>query len=584
MLIETRSCQNCKNQFVIEPEDFDFYKKMCVPPPTFCPDCRAQRRMLWRNERTYYKRPCNAPGHSEGVISIIAPESPFVIFDQQYWWSDSWDPLDAGRDLDFSKPFFKQYRELLERVPIIALSNTNSVNSDYCSSAAWNKDCYLISGGGWDERVSYANRAVKVKDSLDVYIVDNSELCYDCSYCTKCYRLLMSRNCEACSESAFLYNCRNCSSCFGCANLRSKQYCFFNEQLTKEEYERRVRSADIGSFRALQGVARRFHNCVYLKAIHKYADIMNCTNATGDHIRNARNCRDCFDIGGDDTEHCRFVNWSGFKTKDLYDTGPGAGWNSEMLYEGLDLNDSSRLVGCVTNYNCQDMWYCVNCHNSSDCFGCYGLRSKQHCILNKQYSEEEYKALLSSAKEHMEKMPYIDAQGRRYGLGEFFPPEIQPFAYNETIAQEYFPLTKEVATRQGHRWREQDARHYTVTLHARDVPDHIKDVSDDILREIIECEHAGACLEQCTTAFKIIPGELQLYRRLGIPLPHLCPNCRHYQRLAQRNSLKLWHRQCMCNKSHREHSGQCLNEFETSYAPERPEIVYCEQCYQQEIS
>jgi hypothetical protein len=27
----------------------------------------------------------------------------------------------------------------------------------------------------------------------------------------------------------------------------------------------------------------------------------------------------------------------------------------------------------------------------------------------------------------------------------------------------------------------------------------------------------------------------------------------------------------------------CNNTFETSYAPERPEIVYCERCYQGEV-
>ncbi|MFH1193084.1 MAG: hypothetical protein V1656_02080 [Candidatus Jorgensenbacteria bacterium] len=29
--------------------------------------------------------------------------------------------------------------------------------------------------------------------------------------------------------------------------------------------------------------------------------------------------------------------------------------------------------------------------------------------------------------------------------------------------------------------------------------------------------------------------------------------------------------------------GKCPNEFETSYAPERKEIVYCESCYNAEV-
>ncbi len=34
---------------------------------------------------------------------------------------------------------------------------------------------------------------------------------------------------------------------------------------------------------------------------------------------------------------------------------------------------------------------------------------------------------------------------------------------------------------------------------------------------------------------------------------------------------------------HHHGKGRCPNEFETSYAPDRPEIVYCESCYQSEV-
>ena len=39
----------------------------------------------------------------------------------------------------------------------------------------------------------------------------------------------------------------------------------------------------------------------------------------------------------------------------------------------------------------------------------------------------------------------------------------------------------------------------------------------------------------------------------------------------------------MCDKTNHDHNGKCQIEFETSYAPERLEIVYCESCYNQEI-
>ena len=69
----------------------------------------------------------------------------------------------------------------------------------------------------------------------------------------------------------------------------------------------------------------------------------------------------------------------------------------------------------------------------------------------------------------------------------------------------------------------------------------------------------------------------------NVPLPHFCPNCRHFNRLKQRNPMKLWHRNCMCQNTAHGHDGICANEFETSYSPNRPEIIYCEKCYQQEV-
>jgi len=56
---ETKTCQNCKAQFTIVPEDFAFYDKLKVPPPTWCPQCRLQRRLTQINVRVLYKRTCD---------------------------------------------------------------------------------------------------------------------------------------------------------------------------------------------------------------------------------------------------------------------------------------------------------------------------------------------------------------------------------------------------------------------------------------------------------------------------------------------------------------------------------------------
>jgi len=175
----------------------------------------------------------------------------------------------------------------------------------------------------------------------------------------------------------------------------------------------------------------------------------------------------------------------------------------------------------------------------------------------------------------MEEMPYIDKNGRVYKYGDFFPSDLAPFAYNESIAQEYYPLSKEQALEHGYLWKEIEERNYNITMRNENIPDDIKTVGDDFVNQMIECGHQGKCLEQCTEAFRVTSHELEFYRRMSLPLPRFCPNCRHYQRINLRNPLKLWHRKCMREG--------CQNEFETSYAPERPEIIYCESCYQQEV-
>ncbi|NVN97130.1 hypothetical protein HXX01_02765, partial [Candidatus Nomurabacteria bacterium] len=197
-----------------------------------------------------------------------------------------------------------------------------------------------------------------------------------------------------------------------------------------------------------------------------------------------------------------------------------------------------------------------------------GLKNKQYCILNKQYTKEEYFEMIEKIKKHMDNMPYIDAKGRVYKYGEFFPYELCPFGYNEAVINDHFPLTKEEILERGYPYKEKQDNKYIITLKAKDIPDDIKDTDDSILNEVIECEESGK-------AFKITPFEFQFYQRMNIPIPRLHPDERYKKRLAFRNPMVLYTRKCM-------HEG-CNNEFETTYAPERPEMIYCKECYQREV-
>ena len=576
---ETKICQNCKGSFAIEPEDFTFYDKIKVSPPTFCPECRTQRRMMFRNERVLYKRNNNTIGKDgEQIISIHRPEALVTVYDDRTWWSDAWDPMVYGQEYDFSRPFFEQFKKLYSTIPLINLSVTNNVNCNFCNVSEGDKGCYMVSGSEHNEDTLYSNRIVENKQSSDLYIAFNNELCYDLTNCTKCYRTLFSANSQECADSLFLYNCKNCTDCIGCVNLRNKSHCILNQQYTREEYEKIKKDFALNTHQGISEFTRAFEE-FHKTQFFKYANNVKSEGSTGDNILGVTRSSNTFDM--QESEDLNYCSW-GMKIKDSYDAGPGIGIN-ERLYEVFDMLNNSDVKFSGVVYNSLNILYSINCHGSSNLFGCYGLRSKKYCILNKQYTKEEYKSLIPKIIQHMKDIPYIDTKARVFSYGEFFPYDISPFAYNETIAQDYFPITKEKAKSSGFDWYDREERHYQITTKNENIPENISSIKDEFINEIIECASKGDMVKQCTKAFKVISQELELYRKLDIPIPRYCYNCRYYNRLVNRNPLKLWHRSCMCDKEGHIHEGKCEVEFETSYAPERPEIIYCEKCYQQEV-
>ena len=218
---QTKQCQNCKKDFIIESEDFDFYDKMKVPPPTFCPECRMMRRFTWRNEWKLFRK---KDVHGKEIFSFLHEDSPVKILEVAEWYSDSWDPMVYGRDYDFSRPFFEQFKELLHQVPVMSRSLTNPVRSDFCTNATEPKDCYLTMGISYVENSASSIWGAKSKDIFDCHMFNESELCYDSVNITKCYRTLYSVDCEDCNDVMFCKNCVGCNNCFGCVNLKNKSY------------------------------------------------------------------------------------------------------------------------------------------------------------------------------------------------------------------------------------------------------------------------------------------------------------------------------------------------------------------------
>ncbi len=595
---KAKLCQNCRGEFIIELEDFSFYEKIKVPPPTWCPACRFLRRMSWRNERYLFKKKDESTG--EEIFSQFSPDSYVKIYNNKYWNSDKWDPMDYGREYDFKKDFFTQIRELLGDVPMEARSVINMVNSDYCMNSINLKNCYLVRASTYTEDSAYLVWDSRSKASFDLYMTDSCELSYSGTNLKKCYKTFFSVDCESCNNVMFSRNCIGCTDCFGCSNLRNKKFHIFNKQYTKEEYFKELQKFDTGSWSSLNQLLSKSRSS-WLENPVMFMHSRHNSDVTGDYIYESKRVFDSYRIiKMENSKYCQnILNGPAYDCFDYSNWGEGA----ELIYESIGCGGgASNLKFCFYCYvSIRDVEYSIYCLNSSNLFACVGLRNKQYCILNKQYTKEEYRELIPKIIEHMSAMPYVDKKGKVYKYGEFFPVDLSPNKYNISVTQDDFPLTKEQVIEEGYSWHDDEERNYKITLNSKDIPDHIEDIQDSILAETVGCEHDQKCNEQCSKAFKLIPQELQFYRQMNLPLPRLCPNCRHGQRIKEKNPFGLWDRKCACaglaseNQNKTDHIYQnqaghfhkeehCPNAFKTSYAPDRPEIVYCEQCYNSEVA
>jgi hypothetical protein len=520
----TKQCNHCKKQFILGEDDLEFYKKIKVPTPQLCPDCRCQRRLLLRNERTLYPDTCDLC--EKKIVSLYSEDKPYKVYCYDCFYSDKWNPLSYGQDFDFSRGFFEQFKELQLKVPRIYAYCVNNENSEYTNGSGYNKGCYMIFVSDHNEDSLYSYSIFNCRNVMDCLNCYDCELCYECSGCHNCFNSKNLTDCSNCNECSDCLDCKGCSSCYGCVGLRNAEYHIFNKKYTPNEYNNKIKninSNDLTNFNELK--SRHF----YL-----YRHGLKNENSTGDYINRCKDSFSCYD--SHDLENCKYII-NGNKAKDTYD-GYMVGDNTELSNEilgSLGCNDCQVNFFTMSAYNCE---YTDSCKSSKNLFGCVSVKNEEFCILNKKYSEESFDKLRIKIIEHMK-------QTKEYG--EFFPIKNSPFAYNETAAQEYYPITKEEAQKNGWQWKEEQEKEIDWSF--------------------------PVCLT-CKKNYNFIPQELKFYKQQKIDQPKKCFNCRHLERLQQRNPRKLFDRECF----------ECRCKLQSTYAPEREEKIYCETCYNKKVN
>ena len=501
---------------------------------------------------------------------------------------DDWDGTNYGVDYNFSKNFFTQFFELYKKVPLNGPHTEDNINSDFLICSGWSKNCYLVCNTTGAEDSAYGNAMDYSKFCFDNSHITKCERCYGSFWLKNSYETHFSTRGTDNATSWFLFGCSGLTNCFGCVNVKNKSYCIFNKQYSREEYKEKVKAMRLNTWSGLQK-AKEEAFAFALKFPVAYLNGLMNDDVTGEYISESKNVHYGYLInGGKDLKYVQYLQVPG--SEDSHDLTIWGDTNTrayETCQSGLGVSNSHFLKSCWSEVI--DSEYCMDCRGISNCFGCAGLKNKQYCIFNKQYSKKEYVVLRKRIINHMNEMPYVDKKGRVYKYGEFFPVELSHFGYNISQAQEHFPLTEAQVIAEGYLWYVSPASDYKTTLKSEDIPDAIEDISDSILNELLECMI-------CKKAYRVIPMELAFLRNEKLPIPRQCIDCRYADRISQRAKVLLYHRKCECGGvisengvyenavTHSHGPTPCPNEFETSHPSESPEIIYCLKCFYEEVA
>lgn len=294
--------------------------------------------------------------------------------------------------------FQKAFNDLkvgFPKIPSLSLRSEKSPYGDYiidCNNVYYAFDAVKCEDG------FYLYDAYNSKNSIDCYLADSCELCHEVTDSSGCYNGSHLLGCEECVDCSYCISCMNCQNCFGSVCLSNKRYCFFNKQLSKEEYEKKV-----SEYMKVKSSEEIFKEVKALEQSFVPKTPIELYNEDSNALHYAYHNKNCYYLStSTGNEEAAYV-FDSHREKNTFDTSYSV--ENESCYE---LTDCVRSNGCFVG---KDLAKCINCYfsenlvNCSDCIGCMYLSSKQYCILNKQYTKEEYEKIkneiLSSFKPSM---------------------------------------------------------------------------------------------------------------------------------------------------------------------------------------
>lgn len=519
----TRTCRISGKVFTITDEEIKLLDKLSpiiggekfsLPIPSIAPEERRMRKFPYKNYLSLFKRKDSKTG--ETIISSYPPDSIYTVYSQENWWNTRWDPLDYGTEYNPKKTIPEQIDHIWKTVPVPALDNAyrDTENSEYINGCGPSKDCYLTSNSAYNERCLYGWNIFHSSNILDSNYVRFSEYSSHSEHIWKCYNVHYAWDASECRDSRYIFSCDWCTNLLGCIWQKNQKYQILNTPCSKEEFE-----STLGKIQTDMTFRKDFEQKVQ-KLIEKiwleWSITTGSVDSSGDFCYDSKNALECRNIW--DCEDVLYITDS-FNTKDSLHIsmwGDGTTLSYDSIDVGLNISHVYFSTACWegARYN----FYSHKCNNCQYIFGCSWLRGKSYCIFNKQYSKDEWEVTVKKIMKQM---------GVEWTWWEFLSPEFAPFAYNESLGQNFSPLEKDAAEKKWFRWSDREEsipEGISKVIPGERIPDSISDIPDDVLNWAIKCPLTRKY-------FQIQPIELEMCRKFQVPISKVHPITRIQKRL-----------------------------------------------------
>jgi len=385
-----------------------------------------------------------------------------VIFYKDYWvisrypktkrikWVLSVEEFEKQRDnlssldYNFQKSFFENFSNLEKNnyFPSRITFNEGD-NTDYADMVIWVQNVYL---SYWIvhncENIIYW---VSVKDNCTnilnwCMVIDNTENCYTVFWVVNSYKIFYSRYISNSNNIWFSTNLIWCSECIFCNNLDNQSYCIKNKKYDKESY-----------FIEKEKILKSHKNYSnYYKSLDKIWVNNNNKNISGSYLINCENLKDSYNCYWVENGQNIMLVWSEVWNKNMYDVfqAGSPSWD-DMYWVCWAWSWAQNIFNCCNVSWWTNVFYSLHMQNSSYCIWCIGLKNKSYCILNKQYTKEEWNIMADKIFSSMEK---------NWTLWDFFPWNINPFYFNDTMAKILWGFSKESAVKDWYMWRDEEIK------------------------------------------------------------------------------------------------------------------------------